>query len=157
MIELSCQLAKQRHTENVTEVGEENLILCLLEIVPNGQLMYWVKVKRVKELLESRFEEKQEWLTTAWIGRALRRLGFTDKRRLGTGYEYNIPSATLEDLRQRMQIEEAPDNPEQPKEPEVKSCFLCRMALPQDHCNTTQLDGKEVHVACYKQFKEGAS
>jgi len=103
--QLSCQLAKQRHTENVTEVGEENLIQCLLETVPEEQLTYWVKVKRVKELLESRFEEHQEWLTTAWIGRALRRLGFTDKRRLGTGYEYDIPSATLEDLRQRMQIE----------------------------------------------------
>jgi hypothetical protein len=154
MKQLSCMLAKQRHTENVTEVGEENLIQCLLEIVPNEQVAYWVKVKRVKELLGSRFEEHQEWLTTAWIGRALRRLGFTDKRRLGTGYEYDIPSATLEDLRQRMQIEET-EEPGQPEGPEVKSCFLCRMALPQDHYNTTQLDGKEVHVACYKQFKEG--
>lgn len=109
MQELSCKLAKQRHTENVTEVGEENLIQCLLEIVPEDQLTYWVKVKRAKELMESRFEEKQDWLTTAWIGRALRRLGFTDKRRLGTGYEYNVPSATLEDLRQRMQVEFVPD------------------------------------------------
>jgi hypothetical protein len=124
--------------------------------VPEKQLVYWVKVKHVKELLESRFEEKQEWLTTAWIGRALRRLGFTDKRRLGTGYEYNIPSATLEDLRLRMQIEEAPEEPEQPKGPEVKSCFLCNMALPKDLSNTTTLDGKEVHIACYKQTMEGA-
>ena len=113
MIELACDLAKIRHTENVTEVGEENLVQCLLEKVPKDQLTYWVKVKGIKELLESRFEEKQEWLTTAWIGRALRRLGFTDKRRLGTGYEYNIPSATLEDLRQRMQIEEQKDETEQ--------------------------------------------
>lgn len=156
MKELSCKLAKQRHTENVTEVGEENLIQCLLEIVPEKQEAYWVKVKLAKELLESRFEEHQEWLTTAWIGRALRRLGFTDKRRLGTGYEYDVPSATLEDVRQRMQIEEAPDKPERSEEPEAKSCFMCRMALPKDHSNTTTLDGKEVHVACYRQMMEGA-
>lgn len=155
MKQLSCILAKQRHTENVTEVGEENLIQCLLETVPEEQLAYWVKVKNVKELMESRFEEKQEWLTTAWIGRALRRLGFTDKRRLGTGYEYNIPSAPLEDLRQRMQIEKAPDEPKQPEEPKVKSCFICHMALPTDHKDTTTLDNKEVHIACYKQIMEG--
>lgn len=154
MKELSCKLAKQRNTENVTEVGEENLIQSLLEIVPKAQLACWVRVKRVKELLESRFEEKQEWLTSAWIGRALRRLGFAEKRRRGTGFEYNIPRATLEDLRQRMQIEETPGEPELPEEPGVKSCFICHMALPKDHQGTTILDGKEVHIACYKQTAE---
>lgn len=105
MIELSCILAKQRHIENTTEVGEENLIRCLLEMNLVNQLVNWVKIKDVKVLMGKRFEEGQDWLTTAWIGRALRRLGFTNKRRLGTGYEYDIPSVTLEDLRERMQIE----------------------------------------------------
>jgi len=38
---------------------------------------------------------------------------------------------------------------------EVKSCFLCNMALPVDHSNTTIMDGKEVHVWCFKQVNEG--
>jgi hypothetical protein len=153
MKELSCVLAKQRHTENLTDVGEENLIQVLLGIVPKGQDVYWVKLKEAKKLLESRSEEHQEWLTTAWIGRALRRLGFAGKRRLGTGAEYNVPSAALEDLRLRMQVE--PETPLKPEEPEVKSCFLCRMALPKDHSGTTTYDSKEVHVACYRHLTDG--
>jgi len=105
---LSCKLAKQRHTENVANVREENLIQCLLELVPEKQAQFWVKVKDVKELMASRCEEYQEWLTSAWIGKALRRLGFEDKRRLGTGAQYDVPSATLEDVRIRMEVEVEP-------------------------------------------------
>ena len=127
IIELSCRLAKERHTENITEVGEEILIQCLLAIVPGDQLTTYVKVKHVAESIESQFDEKQEWLTTKWIGNALRRLGFTDKRRVGTGYEYSIPRKSLEDLAERMQIE-------QPKIPEKTIIKLERL--------TTHTEGK---------------
>ena len=106
MLELACTLAKQRHTENMTEVGEDILVQCLLQIVPEGQLEHWVKVKNIKEGMSATFEEPQDWLTSKWIGSALRRLGFLDKRRVGTGYEYNIPSKTIDELKKRMQIQE---------------------------------------------------
>ena len=152
-IGLACDLAKLRHVENITEVGEEILVQCLLNMVPDKQLIFWVQVKKITEHIEEQFDGKQDWLTTNWVGKALRRLGFSDKRRVGTGYEYNIPRKDVLDLKERMQIEEL--KPEQPEEPEVKSCFLCNMALPVDHANTTTMDRKEVHVWCFKQVNEG--
>jgi hypothetical protein len=153
-IELACDLAKLRHTENITEVGEEILVQCLLDIVPDKQLIFWLQVKKITRHMEEQFDGKQDWLTTNWVGKALRRLGFSDKRRVGTGYEYNIPRKDVLDLKERMQIEELKEEPK-PQEPEVKSCFLCRMALPTDHSNMTMMDGKEVHVWCFKQVNEG--
>jgi hypothetical protein len=155
IIKLACDLAKLRHTENMTEVGEEILVQCLLDIVPDDQKVFWVKVKTVTTSMEEQFDSKQDWLSTIWVGRALRRLGFSDKRRLGAGIEYNIPSKAVLDLKARMQIEERKEEPKEPKEPEVKSCFICNMALPVDHFNTTMMDGKEVHLSCFKQVKEG--
>lgn len=161
MIELSCKLANERHTESITEVGEDLLIQFLLAIVPKEQLTSYVKVKRIKEAVQNQFEEKQEWLTTKWVGNVLRRLGFADKRRVGTGYEYSIPRKSLADLAERMQVEEPKEDVEQPSEdetpePGVKSCFLCHMALPKDHINTTTLDGKEVHITCFRQQTEAS-
>jgi hypothetical protein len=153
-IGLACDLAKLRHTENITEVGEEILVQCLLDIVPDKQLIFWLQVKKITKKMEEQFDGKQDWLTTNWVGKALRRLGFSDKRRVGTGYEYNIPRKDVLDLKERMQIEELKEEPEL-QEPEVKSCFLCNMALPVDHSNTTMMDGKEVHVWCSKQVNEG--
>lgn len=153
IIKLACDLAKLRHMENITEVGEEILVQCLLDIVPDDQKVFWIKVKTITTSIEAEFDSKQDWLSTIWVGRALRRLGFSDKRRLGAGIEYNIPSKAVLDLKVRMQIEERPK--EDDKEPEVKSCFLCNMALPVDHSNTTMMDGKEVHAWCFKQVNEG--
>jgi hypothetical protein len=154
-IGLACELAKLRHTENITEVGEEILVQCLLNIVPDNQTIFWVQVKKITKHMEEQFDGKQDWLTTNWVGKALRRLGLSNKRRVGTGYEYNIPRKDVLDLKERMQIEELKEEPKEPEEPEVKSCFLCNMALPLDHSNTTIMDGKEVHVWCFKQVNEG--
>lgn len=119
MLDLACSLAAQRHTQNLTEVGEEILVQCLLQVVPKEQEECWVKVKQIKEAMSAQFEETQEWLTTKWIGSALRRLGFSDKKRMGTGYMYNIPSKTIEELKERMQIEELP-KPEESEKPTIQ-------------------------------------
>jgi hypothetical protein len=149
MIQLSTQLAKIRHTENLTETGEENLILALQTLIPDQVADGWVKVSTVRTTMETRYEGKHEWLTNEWIGRAMRRLGFKDKRRLGTGIQYNINHEELQDIAKRLDVQQP--EPEK-EEPEIKSCFVCHMALPQDHENTTMLDQKEVHIACYRQI-----
>jgi hypothetical protein len=112
MFGLACTLAKERHIENVTEAGEEILVACLPNLVSPGQDHDWVKVRDIKEEMSKQFEETQDWLTSRWIGSALRRLGFLNKRRVGTGYEYDVPSERLEDLKRRMQIEEPSGSPE---------------------------------------------
>ena len=51
------------------------------------------------------FDEEQKWITTRWIGNALRRLGFKDKRRVGTGYQYKLNRADVKDLAARLGVE----------------------------------------------------
>jgi hypothetical protein len=65
----------------------------------------------IKEEMSGQFEESQDWLTSKWIGTSLRRLGFSDKRRVGIGYQYNIQYSAVIDLKQRMQV----DAPTEPK------------------------------------------
>jgi hypothetical protein len=109
MLNMACTLAGRRHTENMTEVGDDILIACLSNLVSEGQTNQWLKVKTIKEEMSSQFEEPQEWLTSMWVGMSLRRLGFSDKRRVGPGYQYNIQYSAVIDLKQRMQVESVPD------------------------------------------------
>ena len=103
MVILAIKTAKIRQVENMTETGEIILVKALNDIF-EGDGYY--KVKNIREKMEEYFDEPQKWLTTAWVGRALRRLGFTEKRRVGTGYEYFITKKAIEDLMERLGIEE---------------------------------------------------
>jgi hypothetical protein len=53
------------------------------------------------------FEEEQKWLSTDWVGRALRRLQFRDKRRLGRTRQTRIIKADVLDLAERYNIKQA--------------------------------------------------
>ena len=103
IIKLAVDHAKQKQTENITEIGELILIQTLLKTVSKDG---YYKVKTVKDDMAASFDEEQNWLTTKWIGNALRRLGFKEKRRVGTGYEYKLNVDAVRDLAERMQIEE---------------------------------------------------
>jgi len=85
MVEFAKRKCKEKKIENMTETGEYILVQTLIQMVDENR---YYKVKEIKEAMAKNFDEEQKWLTTAWVGRALRRLGFTDKRRVGTGYEY---------------------------------------------------------------------
>jgi len=153
MLDMACMLAGQRHTENMTEVGDDILVACLFNLVSSNQVSQWIKVKTLKEEMRGQFEESQDWLTSHWIGTSLRRLGFSDKRRMGTGYQYNIQYSAVIDLKQRMQIGD-PQTLEEPEQ-QPRSCFLCLKALPNHHFSTTVYDQKEVHIECFQKVKEG--
>ncbi len=108
ILELAVQDAKQRQTENTTETGSVILAQVLLNIVKAKEYKDdFLPVKALKEKMAEAYDEEQKWLTTKWIGNALRRLGFTEKRRVGTGYQYKICKAEVEDLAERLNIEEA--------------------------------------------------
>jgi DNA-directed RNA polymerase subunit RPC12/RpoP len=153
MFSLACSQAAQRHTENITETGEEILVSVLSSLVEPGQMTNWIKVKDIKAKMNEQFEDEvQQWLTSRWVGSALRRLGFLDKRRVGTGYEYQIIPKVVDDLCERMQIPKL-NNP--PEENEATTCALCLKLLPADHKETTTWDRKEVHVSCFSKIQEG--
>ncbi|MCZ2809601.1 MAG: hypothetical protein O2V44_09630 [Candidatus Bathyarchaeota archaeon] len=103
MLKLAIENAGQRHTENMTETGETILVQVLRRLVNQDR---YYKVKLLKEEMMTEFDEEQKWLTTRWIGSALRRLGFKEKRRVGTGYEYFFKKLDVDDLAERMQVVE---------------------------------------------------
>jgi len=93
--------AKQRLVENVTETGEVILVQVLTQFVDADD---YYPVKTLKERMAEAFDEEQKWLTTRWIGSALRRLGFKEKRRVGTGYQYLLRKGDVDDLASRMSL-----------------------------------------------------
>jgi hypothetical protein len=106
ILELAAADAKQRQTENTTETGEVILAQILLKFAKReGFKDDFVPVKDLKDEMLKAFDEEQKWITTRWIGSALRRLGFKEKRRVGTGYQYRICKADVEDLAERLGID----------------------------------------------------
>jgi len=103
MVEFAKRKCREKKIENMTETGEYILVQTLMQMVDENR---YYKVKEIKEAVAKNFDEEQKWLNTAWVGRALRRLGFTDKRRVGTGYEYLLKKEHIKDLAERLGITE---------------------------------------------------
>lgn len=124
MVQYAIEHAKQRKAENAAETGEAILVQCLLKLVEDDD---FYSVSLMKAEMLSRFDEEQKWITSRWIGAALRRLSFKEKKRSGRGYEYRIVRKELEDLAQRMEIEikqNPPEKTEVEKVEEVRNWIL---------------------------------
>ena len=102
ILEFAIAKTKERLTENMTETAEYLLVETLIQMVDKAG---YYKVMDIKKSLEEQFEEPQNWLTTKWVGNALRRLGFKDKKRLGRGYVYKLTPEAVKDLAQRLGIQ----------------------------------------------------
>jgi len=134
IIEFALQKVKEKQVENVTETRELVLIQTLLEVV---QADGYYKAKIIKEAMAQKYEEEQKWLNTQWIGRALKRLGFTEKRRVGTGREYLFKRQQVEDLAIRLGIvpQEKAENSfvQQNSQKENSIQQVCRVGLSEEN------------------------
>jgi len=101
ILDFAIKKTEEKNIENMTEVGEYILVQTLLNLVKENR---YYKVKTVKEAMAQNFDEEQKWLNSRWIGRALRRLGFTEKRRVGMGTEYLFHVSHVKDLAERLGI-----------------------------------------------------
>lgn len=102
VLTLALDSAKVKLTEDMTETGDTILVQVLIEIV---EVDDYYPVKKIKDEMAKNFDEEQKWLTTSWVGRALTRMDFKEKRRVGTGYQYLLRRKVVEDLANRMQVE----------------------------------------------------
>ena len=102
MTELAIEHARFRQVENMTETGA---LILLQTLVANIKSDDFYLVKDLRSWVSSQFDEEQKWLTTKWIGNTLRGLGFKEKRRVGTGYEYRLTVQEVSELAKRMQVE----------------------------------------------------
>jgi hypothetical protein len=101
MVDFAVRKSQEKFTENVTETAEYILAKTLTELVKADD---YYKVKDIRELMASKYDEEQKWLSNAWVGRAMKRLGFMDKRQVGTGVEYLLRVAQVRDLAERLGI-----------------------------------------------------
>jgi hypothetical protein len=95
--------AKEKKIEDITETAESILVRALLDLVRESD---FYPVRHIVDTMARYYDEPQKWLTTRWVGSALRRLGFKEKRRIGTGYQYRLSRADVEDLALRMGLVE---------------------------------------------------
>jgi hypothetical protein len=102
--EFAKRKAEEKEVENRTEALDLILAQTLALIIKNDA---YYKVKQIKDVMAENFDEPQKWLTSRWIGNSLRRLGFTEKRRVGTGYEYFFKVSQIQDLAERLGLEGA--------------------------------------------------
>jgi len=122
ILELAYRKAKEKKTENMTETGENILVETLLSRVQESD---YYKIKDIRDWMAERFDEEQKWLNTRWVGRALKRLGFTDKRRVGSGIEIRLSRKAVIDLAERMGIEPSQITPGEV--PEISSDRVCEI------------------------------
>ena len=101
IMKLAKDITSEKQTENVTETGEYILAQTLIKMVDEDR---FYPLAEIKKEMAGAFDEVQSWLQTKWIGRALKRLGFKEKRRVGRGIEYRLTPDAVADLAQRLNI-----------------------------------------------------
>ena len=98
---LAQKKAKVQQTENITETGEYILVETLTQLVINDN---YYRIKDIHKKVIEQFDSEQKWLTSSWIGRALRRLGFSEKRRIGGRTEIKLNVADVNNMAERLGI-----------------------------------------------------
>jgi len=139
IFELAKRKSKERQVEEMTETGDNVLIQTLLAIVTTDE---YYSLKTIRTTMASRFTQEEKWLTNEWVGRALKRLGFTDKRRVGKGTEYRLTKEGVKDLAQRMAIPEIPPGEDQP----------ALMVSVKDWCKTRRDERSEISLEDLAKF-----
>jgi hypothetical protein len=147
--------------EKASEEAEIIEILAKKDMIDEKNV---VLTRDVAEAFNSSRKEKEQWKTRS-IGWIIRRLGF-DKVHTGQGNGWLIDKERLNYLQQIYGITEQADTPppekvqklqkvhnEQIEDAFFSHCFLCQKPLPDDLAYCTYLEGKPVHLSCYRKLK----
>ena len=102
MVDFAVRKSEEKLTENLTETPDVILVKTLTSMVTNDD---YYKVGNIRDAMAEYFDEPQKWLTSKWVGNALRRLGFTVKRPSKRGIQYLITVRSVKDLAERLGIE----------------------------------------------------
>lgn len=101
MRHFAVELSEQKKVENATETAEYVLMQLLVKLAEGKTSFY--PVKELRTLMIGEFGD-EPWLNEKWLGRALGRLGFSEKRRVGTGIEYQLSPAKVKDIAIRLGV-----------------------------------------------------
>jgi hypothetical protein len=113
LVDFALERIREKVVENVTQTADMILAGTLVKLTCRETwLNGYHAVKEIREAMLEAYDEEQRWLSNEWCGRALRRLGFVDKRRLGTGIEVRLEKAVIRDLANRLGIGEGSEGNE---------------------------------------------
>jgi hypothetical protein len=133
MRDFAVKKSTEKLVENLTETFDFLLVQTLTsKVLENG----FYKVKAIRDAMASNFDEPQKWLTTRWVGNALRRLGFTEKRRFGSGYEYFLAKDKVLDLAERLGISKTPSPDSSQNSPSSLSSLTSKELISLDNLKT---------------------
>jgi hypothetical protein len=99
LISLAEEVESERTLEDLTSTGESAVVSALQKMVQKDD---WYPVKNVTAEAKANIDEAAEWLNTRWVGRCLRRLGFKEKRKMGTGAQYRMNPTQVADVCTRL-------------------------------------------------------
>ena len=102
ILNLAKESTNKKQVEDVTENTDCILAQTLLSF--KGDEWYYVKDIKDKLVENMGEDEAPRWLNTKWVGRALKRLGFDQKRRLGRGIQYFLDSSKIHRLLLRLGV-----------------------------------------------------
>ncbi|NLF88843.1 hypothetical protein GX563_08480 [Candidatus Bathyarchaeota archaeon] len=119
LLSVSIDLVTEQKVDDNDGPGEASLLMGMLEIVTED------KMYTVQELIDAAnkyMDSAPDWFNTKWTGKALKRLGFNDKRRCGKGMKYRLTPESVKDMAKRLGVElpEA-EKQELPKTPQAQT------------------------------------
>jgi hypothetical protein len=119
LVDFALMRIQQKVVENVTQTGEMILADTLFKLTKHED---WADgfhaVKEIRKAMQATYDEEQKWLSNEWTGRALGRLGFLDKRRLGSGTQVKLQKDIVTDLAERLGVSEGSASSEGSEGPE---------------------------------------
>jgi len=99
ILRFSRKKSKEKLIENLTEQYDTLLMRALVELVEENA---YYKLTKIKSIFANQFEEDQQWINSKWIGRALKRLGFSNKRTVNGRREYLLKVDDVIDMAERL-------------------------------------------------------
>jgi len=104
MIDFALRMSKEKKEENVTDTTDNLLANVLCEIALEPEESKFVAIGEIRDKLLEYVDGDPKWLNSRWVGRAVRRMGFKESRRLGTHREIKIDRKEVLDLAKRLDI-----------------------------------------------------
>jgi hypothetical protein len=119
LLDLSVDLISEKETENITETGESLLLIGMLKTVSKDA--YYNPMVLINASAEFT-DALPQWFNAKWVGKALKRLGFKDKRRCGNGVQYRLIPKNVEDMADRLGVKIPEKEPETPNDNKKRLC-----------------------------------
>lgn len=106
LVDFALKSINEKEIENATE-SQDNVLIELLIDVVKEDAYYGTKELLEKFTLHLDIDTKSfdgKWLNAKWLGRAMKRLGFVNKRRVARGVEYKLDQDSIKNIAMRAKV-----------------------------------------------------